>query len=173
MWWSSLCHVYGSDGELVAVVDEDEQLDAVVDALNELRQWREGTSARARALGMALAAAPGLSAAVAAQLAAADVTTMGDEMQSSSAGSVELPPTLQQSFNAVLGETGRVLQLAEHQLVETVYRGAVSARRLTEEGHSSKLHQSHHPHAAHVHRSCCFFRTSSVSPTRLALHHTD
>ncbi len=39
--------------------DEDEQLDAVVDALNELRQWREGTSVKARALGLALAGAPG------------------------------------------------------------------------------------------------------------------
>ena len=120
--------------------DDDEQLDAVVGALDELRRWREGTSAKARALGMALAAAPGLSAAVVAQLAAANLATSTASVSSSAGSSAELlPDALRQSFEAVLGETGRVLQLAEHQIVETVQRAALSARELGDSGHSSTL----------------------------------
>lgn len=119
--------------------DDDEQLDAVVGALDELRRWREGTSAKARALGMALAAAPGLSAAVVAQLAAADLATSTASVSSSGSSAELLPDALRQSFDAVLGETGRVLQLAEHQIVETVQRAALSARELSDSGHSSTL----------------------------------
>jgi hypothetical protein len=117
----------------------------VVDALNELRQWREGTSAKARALGVALAAAPGLSAAIAAELSAADAGTVttGKRAGDGTSTGAELPDALQRSFDAVLGETGRVLQLAEHQVAATVQRVALSARQLGERGYSSTPHWCH------------------------------
>ena len=46
------------------------------------------------------------------------------------AAAAELPPTLLRSFGAVLGETGRVLQLAEAQVSGTVSRAALTAEEL-------------------------------------------
>jgi hypothetical protein len=147
--------------------DEDEQLDAVVDALNELRQWREGTSVKARALGLALAGAPGLSAAIAADLsAAASTTSTGSSAGSDTPTGVGLPHPLQRSFDAVLSETGRVLLLAEHQVAAKVHRPALSARQLGDGGFSSTLNRCHPPlaysadiplHTCQMLQLCCRF----------------
>lgn len=130
----------GHDDGLSEEDDDDELLDNVVDALNDLRQWREGTAAKARALGVALAAAPGLSAAVARQISQSHSSGRSGGATSTGGG---LPDALQHSFDSVLSETGRLLQLAEHQVVGTIERAAFSAQQLAEEGHSSTLHRYH------------------------------
>ena len=127
--------------EAAAVADdEDESLDAVVGALNELREWREGTAGKVRSLGLALAAAPGLAAAVSTQLAALPpALPRSGSPGGSGPGAQELPQGLQRTFDAVLDETARLLQLAEEQVTGTVNRAAFTAQQLTADSHSGTV----------------------------------